>query len=283
MRYLTDKNIMTSLRCPLCKSAMTVETEHSASLCCVGQKKHCYDFSSRGYVNFAPPGHSTSGDSKKAVAARSDFLDLQLYRPVAEALRDIVKKHCKAESGLLVDAGCGEGYYSMILAEGGYSVFGVDLSKFAVDTACKRANVASCSNSFFAVCSVFELPLADNSADALVNIFAPCAEDEYIRVLKDGGVAVIVYAGPDHLLGLKRAIYDIPHGNDGREDLPRNIDLVEEKRLTFEIELNTNADIKNLFAMTPYYWKTSKKDFEKLETLSYLKTEIDIIIAVYKK
>ena len=42
----------------------------------------------------------------------------------------------------------------------------------------------------YAVASVFELPVRDGCADGVLNIFAPCAEEEYCRVLKDGGVLV---------------------------------------------------------------------------------------------
>ena len=281
MRYLKDNKIESILRCPICKGNMSVDNNVNAVLCCNGAKKHSYDFSARGYINFAPPGHTNSGDSKQAVVARTDFLNLQLYRPVAVALRDAIRKHSKGD--ILVDAGCGEGYYSMLLAESGYSVFGIDLSKFAVDASAKRANMSNVENAFFAVSSVYNIPVADGSVNAVVNVFAPCVEEEYMRVLDDDGILAVAYAGPKHLMGLKKAIYKETHNNEEREDLPKNADLVEKIEVDFEIELESNADIKNLFAMTPYYWKTSKEDFEKLDNISSLKTEIDVIIAIYKK
>ena len=282
MRFLTDKSIEGALICPICRSAMRVVTNSGASLFCEGTKKHCYDFSSRGYVNFMASGYSTSGDSKQAVAARSAFLNKQFYMPVAEAICDILNKYLPSRRGLVVDAGCGEGYYSSKIAEQGYSVFGVDLSKFAVDAAAKRANANNTENSFFAVSSVFDIPFSDGSADAVINVFAPCVEDEYFRLVGNGGIVVVVYAGQKHLMGLKSAIYDSVRENDGREDLPKNACLLEERRVLFDIEMTSNEDVKNLFAMTPYYWKTSKKDLEKLEGIKSLKTEIDMVIAVYK-
>ena len=281
MKYLKDKRIEAIIRCPLCNRKMTVDNAGNAVLHCDGEKKHSYDFSSRGYINFAPPGHTNSGDSKQAVIARTDFLNLQLYRPIAEALRDTVRKYCN--DGVVIDAGCGEGYYSMFFAECGYSVLGIDLSKFAIDTACKRANMSNVENAFFAASSVYNIPVVNSSVNALINVFAPCVEDEYLRVIDENGIVAVAYAGPKHLMGLKSAIYDQTHKNEIREDLPKKAKLVEKIEIDFEIELNTNTDIKNLFAMTPYYWKTSKEDFEKLDNISYLKTEIDVIIAIYKK
>ena len=159
---------------------------------------------------------------------------------------------------------------------------GFDLSKFAVDSAAKRLGRAG-HGGFFSVSSVFEMPLADGSAAAIVNVFAPCAEEEYCRVLKDGGYLIVAYAGPDHLMGLKRALYDIARGNDGRADLPDAMTLVEEIRVRFDISVEGKEQINHLFAMTPYYWKTSVSDGEKLARLEQLDTEVDVILAIYQK
>ena len=283
MRILTDKKIEESLSCPICGAAMRVSADSGASLICGGEKKHCYDFSARGYVNFSASNHSGSGDSKQAVMARSAFLDKQFYRPVAEEICKVLNKYIPDRKGTVIDAGCGEGYYSSIIAENDYSVFGVDLSKHAIDSACKRINQKNIQNAFFAVASVFDIPFADKSADAVVNIFAPCVEKEYFRLIKDDGIVVVVHAGRDHLLGLKKAIYDTARVNEERDDLPQGFRLIEERRVNFEISIDENQDVKNLFAMTPYYWKTSKNDFEKLEKIDFLKTEIDMIISVFGK
>ena len=42
-------------------------------------------------------------------------------------------------------------------------------------------------------------------------------------------------------------------------------------------------DIKNLFCMTPYYYKTSEKDQKKLELLDKLDTTVSVMSAIYKK
>ena len=160
---------------------------------------------------------------------------------------------------------------------------GFDLSKYAVEYAAKRAKRIDPQNSFMAVASVFSVPLKSNTADAVVNVFAPCVEDEYNRVLRDGGVLIAVHAGKDHLLGLKRAIYENTHFNDQRADLPQNMELLESESLTYKITVSGNENIKNLFAMTPYYWRTSKNDIEKLNIVNEIETEIDIIFSVYRK
>jgi 23S rRNA (guanine745-N1)-methyltransferase len=59
--------------------------------------------------------------------------------------------------------------------------------------------------------------------------------------------------------------------------------MVMRESLKYSIKLEDNADIKNLFSMTPYYWRTSPSDCEKLEGLDTLETVVDINFFIYKK
>ncbi|MBR2353820.1 MAG: methyltransferase domain-containing protein [Clostridia bacterium] len=283
MKIIPNHQILDALRCPLCHSAMSLDMKEGggASLVCAGARRHCYDMASSGYVNMAMPGRTDGGDSKEAVRARRDFLSLEYYAPAAKALANTVREFSKP--GLVIDAGCGEGYYSAHMAELGYSVAGIDLSRPAVDCAAKRFSRMGLKEGFFGVGSVYSLPFADGSASALVNVFAPCSEEEFSRVLRSDGILSVMYAGPEHLMGLKRAIYDQVHENDGRADLPHELKKVDERRIFFEIQVEGRDALQNLFAMTPYYWKTSKEDGEKLQKLTSLTTTVDMIIGVYQK
>ncbi len=282
-RELCNKIVDGMLVCPICKSRMSV-SDDLRSLICMGEldgsRRHCFDGGAGGYVSLCRNGGG--GDSKDAVRARSGFLGAGYYSPAADALVETVAEYVKHDS-LVIDAGCGEGYYSCEIAKCGFSVAGFDLSKFATDAAAKRAKREELGNAFFGVASVFELPIADKSADAVVNIFAPCVENEYSRVLRDGGYLIIACAGPDHLLGLKRAIYNEVHRNDTRADMPNGLQKINSVRVKYDIDLDTNDAIKNLFAMTPYYWKTSQDDVKKLDSLDTLHTEIDVILEIYQK
>ena len=41
--------------------------------------------------------------------------------------------------------------------------------------------------------------------------------------------------------------------------------------------------IQDLFRMTPYYYKTGKKDQDKLEQLDHLTTEVGFAVQVFRK
>ena len=279
MKYIPDKELINKIRCPNCGA----QTEFKGnSLVCCGVRKHCYDFSASGYVNLLPPSQSGGGDSKDAVRSRRDFLTKGYYGTAARELADLLSQRLPT-GAFVVDGGCGEGYYTSAIAERGFYTVGVDISKFAAEAAAKRASAKQMTNSLYAVGSVYEIPLFDGCADAVVNIFAPCAENEFCRLLKKGGILAVVYAGPEHLMGLKRAMYDNIRENDGRADMPQNMRLLEEKRVRFDITVEGQDDIQKLFSMTPYYWRTSREDSEKLRTLDSLRTTVDMVIALYEK
>ena len=275
-------NLSERLICPHCGASMCV-TDNGKSVICNGErKKHCFDFSSSGYLNFSTPSQSGSGDSKEAVRSRTAFLESDSYLGISEAVTESVLKYC--DGGLVVDAGCGEGYYTNNLAkEYCGDVIGFDLSKFGVEHASKAAKRQGINNSFFAVGSVFEIPLADGVADAVINIFAPCVEKEYSRLLKRGGVLITVGAGEEHLLGLKKAIYDMTYKNSERDDMPKELMFLEEKRVSYMLKLENNGLITSLFSMTPYYYRTGESGFKRLAALDKLETEIDVVIKIFRK
>lgn len=266
------------MRCPVCTSSLYMSGDQKSAFC-TGERRHCFDFSRDGYLSF--PGNS-GGDSKSAVDARRSFLMKGYYAPAADAVLRAVEKYVGRDAAI-IDAGCGEGYYTSMISERVGMTIGFDLSKFACGAAAKLARREGKENLLYSTASVFELPVKDASVDALVNIFAPCAEEEYTRVLKNGGYLFVVGAGKDHLMGLKQAIYDDVYENGERADLPEKLVHVERINSRHEIAVEGQDDIEALFSMTPYYWRTSESDRERLKSLETLETEIEFEINVYKK
>jgi 23S rRNA (guanine745-N1)-methyltransferase len=185
---------------------------------------------------------------------------------------------------VLVDAGCGEGYYTVSLAQDFEYTYGFDLSRSSVQTAAKRARAAGLGERcFFGVSSVYSMPIADASADCVTNVFAPCAEEEYSRILKEGGILVLACAGVHHLEGLKAVLYDAVRENSDRADLPKRLTLIERKNVSYEITLSSPEQIRDLYMMTPYCYKTSIEAQKKLLALDSLTTVVDFDIYVYRK
>ena len=86
-----------------------------------------------------------------------------------------------------------------------------------------------------------------------------------------------------HLFGLKQVLYDKPYLNRPEDTKIEGFRLLSDTRISGEITLCDKESIAALFAMTPYYYKTSARDKEKLASLSTLKTEIEFRLLVYEK
>ena len=263
-----------SMICPICKSKLIF---CDGSLFCLGERRHNFDRAKSGYVNLNTHS-STSGDDKAMAAARQSFLRKDYYLPFAKAIANA------AESGeLLVDAGCGEGYYTEKAAENFSAALGVDLSKYALDLAAKSAKQKALSDKlFYSTASVYSLPLENESADCIINVFAPCVEEEYTRVLKNGGKLVVAAAGRKHLEGLKSVLYENVTENEERSDYPKGMRLAKKESVCYEALIN-GEDVWQLFMMTPYFYRTSREAAEKLQRLDSLKTLLDFEIRTYIK
>ncbi|MBR2454107.1 MAG: methyltransferase domain-containing protein [Clostridia bacterium] len=261
------------LICPVCKAPLSL-AENGKSLCCAGERTHNFDISRAGHVNLAGGGYSSaSGDCAEMVRARIDFLERGHYSFLAEKLASYV-------SGVCVDAGCGNGYYSEHLT-GAERVYAFDLSKSAVEYGAKKARREG-RDALFAVSSVYSMPMADNSADSIISVFAPCAEAEFARVLKNGGRLIVAAAAPEHLKELKSVLYETVTENTERADLPRGFSLVEKTRISKTETLGADA-IRSLYLMTPYSRKTSREAAERLFSLESLEITFSFDVFVYTK
>ena len=274
-----DAKQLSIFACPLCGEKLAIDEQ--VYRCTSG---HCFDKAKEGYVNLLPANRqhaSAPGDDKDMVKARTAFLDSGRYTPLKEALCALAAKYAGERTALL-DAGCGEGYYteglSRVIAEKGGRTGGADLSKAAVKKAAKR-----CREAEIAVSSVYHLPLADGSVDMVTDCFSPLAKEEYRRVLKDGGHFLYVVPGARHLWEMKEVLYEQPYENEVREEAYEGFRLHETVPLSFGIHLEKTEEIMALFRMTPYAWKTPKEGVERLAEQKELGLTAEFRILVYER
>lgn len=267
---------MKSLICPVC--ALPLNREERTFKC---DKNHCFDLSKYGVLNLALSNKSKDkrhGDDKAMVVARRKFLENGYYENIRKTVSYLAEKHGK--KGVFLDAGCGEGYYTSAVAErtNPAEIYGIDISKEAVRYFKKRL-----PNSVAVVASIYKIPIKTNSVDILLSLFAPKSETEFSRLLSDNGILIRTTVLKEHLFELKQAVYDIPYENDCEETDLNGFEIIEEVTDDYFIEIKSNADIKALFLMTPYYYKTGAKDQAKLENLQKLKVKVQVKTTAYKK
>ncbi len=263
--------------CPVCGCRLK---KGGGSLRC--SNNHCFDIAKQGYVNLLQSQKSSSkrhGDDKLMVKSRSDFLDKGYYDALADKITSMVGENSSPNSRL-IDLGCGECFYTSRVANAFPSVIygGIDISKQALISGGKRNK-----NISLAVASVFNLPIGDEYCDFALTVFAPHSVSEIYRILNKGGYWLRAYPLERHLMDLKAMIYEKPYLNEVDRSIPYGFEVKEHSEIKEKIVVDGNEDIMNLFRMTPYYYKTSKTDQDKLNAVDRLETEIGFGIDLLKK
>jgi 23S rRNA (guanine745-N1)-methyltransferase len=259
-------------RCPLCGEGMNCL--QGKSLVCA--KGHCFDISSRGYVNLAPNQKALRYD-RDLFESRRAILAGGYYDALLDAVRDIVSAQGAAR---LLDAGCGEGYWSSRLAATiDARIFALDLSKDAIQIAARGGG-----DILWMVGDVANIPLCDGCTDVVLNIFTPANYSEYKRVLKKGGALVKVLPGPQHLVQLRSAA----SGQLGRagysnrrvlECFAQSFGICDRMRICRTLPI-TPAQLGHLLRMTPLMWGV---DTQRMDTGAIADITIDAEIVVGRR
>ena len=114
------------------------------------------------------------------------------------------------------------------------------------------------------------------------NIICNIDFKEIHRILKQNGYLFTVMPAKLHLFELKEHVYDTPYMNEEKIPTSELFELCETKNVHYEFTLPNNEAIQELFTMTPYYFKTSQKDKDKLNALSELTLHASFLINIYK-
>ncbi|MDO6427740.1 23S rRNA (guanine(745)-N(1))-methyltransferase [Thalassotalea sp. 1_MG-2023] len=267
--------ISAQYRCPICQSRLTLK-EHTYRCA----QSHCFDKAKEGYVNLLPVQFKHSkqpGDNKAMVNARRAFLLQGYYQPLADKLVSILKT-LPLNNGTILDAGCGEGYYTNQFRHNNQVVYGVDIAKEAVKKAAKKY-----SECHFSVATLSQLPFEDRSIDTIVSIYAPILSVEFNRVLSESGYLITVTPGKNHLLALKQRIYQQALQHDEDKQSVDNMTLHCQEQLTYSMTLKTGEELLNLLSMTPFAFKANEQVKQQLKKEHNFECQADFLIRIYRK
>jgi len=194
---------MVSMRCPVRSCGAMLEKEARSWIC---ERGHSFDIARSGYCNLLQPQDSRSknpGDSRESVLARRRFLEAGHGDFLLRALAEEMGKLTLSANSVVLDVGCGEGYFLGSLAgERRMEAHGVDLSVPAIDLAARRWPAVA----WWVVNADRFLPFADGSIDLALSIAGRRPASELKRVLKTGGNLLVAIPGEDDLIELREAV-----------------------------------------------------------------------------
>jgi 23S rRNA (guanine745-N1)-methyltransferase len=194
---------------------------------------HSFDVARSGYVNLLQPQDRRSknpGDTAEAVAARRRLLDRGFAQPLLEAVAEVAAFQ---PVEVVLDAGCGEGFYLGSLAERfGLDAHGVDISIPAIDAAARR--YPQCE--WIVANADRELPYVDRSFDVVMSITARMNPAEFSRVLKPGGRLLVAIPAPDDIIELRGVGRDRVERTNN--DFATHFDVIGQRRATTSADLD---------------------------------------------
>lgn len=221
------------LLCPVRDCHLPLTREAKRAVCPRG---HSFDIARSGYINLLQPQDRRSkhpGDSKEVIAARRRLNDLGVTRSLLDSIAEIIEPH---DSDVVLDAGCGDGFYLGSLADQyNFDAHGVDISVPAVESAAKKYPqcewIVANADRF--------IPYAERSFSIVFSITGRMNASEFRRVLRDGGRLLVAIPAPDDLIELR---------SRGRERADRTIEtfarefkLIARHRATTAAALDASA------------------------------------------
>ena len=271
---------MSPFICPLCQS--TFSQTNNTQIC---ENNHHFDIAKEGYLNLLPVNAKNSknpGDNKEMMMARRTFLNSGGYLPLAEKLSELVAQLLQnKENASLLDLGCGEGYYTDLLASSlpnSTTITALDISKVAIRYAAKRYKLIN-----FCVASAYDVPLESDSLDALIRIYAPSLDSELQRLIKQDGHLITVTPAPHHLFELREKIYEQVNAHQSENEAPAGFIKVDQINLNYPLHISEEKILKDLIQMTPFAWKFNEEKMQALLAEEKWNIECDFNIEVYKK
>lgn len=185
-------DVVDCLRCPVCDGGLACDER---SLRCAGG--HVFDIARQGYAGLLTGGaRAGTADTAAMVAARAEFLGGGHFAPLAALIADRAAERAP-DGGCVLDAGAGTGYYLSAVLDrlAGTPGVALDVSKYALRRAARaHPRVGAITWDVWR-----PLPVRTGVVSVLLDVFAPRNAGEFHRVLRPGGVLIVVTPAARHL------------------------------------------------------------------------------------
>lgn len=199
------------LRCPVRGCGRPLARDARRLACEAG---HSFDVAKSGYVNLLQPQDrrsSSPGDTGEAVRARRRLVDRDVESVLHRDLARFAAEGLSGRSGLLLDAGCGEGSVTRLLADAtGLEAVGVDISVAAIERAARTFP----HGTWIVANADRALPFPDGAFACVASVTSRRNPLEFRRILSPDGLVLVVVPGADDLRELRAVVLGAPGGRD---------------------------------------------------------------------
>ena len=237
----------TAFACPLCKKSLTLHEN-----CFKCDHRHSFDLAKFGYINLAPQIKQSKEYDKDNFIYRQNILESGFYQHILQEiehiLQDLPDKHT------ILDAGCGEGYYSRKLQKifPTKSYYAFDISKDSILLASK--NDTSHTIKWF-VGDLANLPIKNHSIDLILDIFSPANYQEFQRVLTDNGLLIKVIPTKQHVKEIRNKVAkQLTNQDYSNQEILKHFekyfDILEQREVCATYSINEDQK-EALIRMTP--------------------------------
>ena len=254
---------------------------------------HSFDLAKQGYVNLYR-GKPMNEYTKESFQDRQVILERGMYAHLLEEICSFLRKTSPSggapEKKVLLDAGCGEGYYTREIAQqfDWLQLYGTDLSRDSIQLAAGTANGQGNgpADIKWFVSDISKLPVADGSVDYVLDIFTSANYQEFQRVLADGGYLIKIIPGEGHVKELREAAKDQLYHKEYKERrgaavFAQQFELVEQKVVsrTFQV----SPEERDIFIrMTPLLFAVDKSKID-WSSVTEITVEGELLIGKKKR
>lgn len=273
-KFYGAKNLF---QCPKCKKKIRF---HAGGLVC--KKEHTFDIAAKGYVNLLQQTKSFKGYDADFFQSRRRFFSAGYYDHIVENVVETVDKFLGSREELVVlDAGCGEGGYSVALSQH-LAAKDREAQILAFDIAADAIKVAAGNDDVkWMIADITNIPVKDGVVDCILDVFTPANYKEFNRVLKDDGYLIKVVPGSNHLKELRAAVSEQlqnkEYSNEEVTDyFEGHYEPVSRVKLTKTMEIS-GQNLEDLIRMTPLLFDVDKTKLD-VSNVSEITIEGEVLV-----
>ena len=282
------------LRCPVCGGGLEPDVQGHCLRC---ESGHSFDIARQGYVSLVRGTKSRPlGDTAAMVQARKSFLDSGHFAPIAAELVRQVRQcvdrqrpaggdgvaleHDQSDGVVMADLGGGTGWYSAQVLDELPELEGVLL-----DASAAAAKIAARAHPRLTVATADlwqPIPVSSSSCDVVMIVFAPRNPLEIARILRPGGICLVVAPRPDHLQELRQVVplLAIDPAKESRLEEQFSGFAARTTCLTYT-RLFTRSQASDAIAMGPNAFHLTPEDISRL-TSDFVPQHVTISVTVHR-